>query len=128
MLNICLDAHRALARQVANAFEDFELPGRFCKRVRRVTRFQFKEVLYFLAKGLAGLTEEHVALLCDVFDDGFGLIRYREFVKAVDLVLEKPGAAGIVHFHCEPYKTRNHAHPNSPEHAISMIACFVGFA
>jgi hypothetical protein len=119
MLSIFLDARRALARQVANAFEDFELPGRFCKRVRRVTRFQFKEVLYFLAKGLAGLTEEHVALLCNVFDDGFGLIRYREFVKAVDLVLEKPGAAGIVHFHREPSKTSNHAHPNPPEHAMN---------
>jgi hypothetical protein len=92
------DARRALALQVANAFEDFEMPGRFCKRVRRVTKYQFKEAVYFLAKGLAGLTEEHVALLCDVFDDGLGLVRYREFVRAVDLALDKPGGAGLVHF------------------------------
>eukprot|EP00802_Teleaulax_amphioxeia_P007844 Tamp_07852.p1 GENE.Tamp_07852~~Tamp_07852.p1 ORF type:complete len:669 (+),score=108.86 Tamp_07852:58-2007(+) len=81
---------------VANAFEDFEMPGRFCKRVRRVTKYQFKEAVYFLAKGLAGLTEEHVALLCDVFDDGLGLVRYREFVRAVDLALDKPGGAGAI--------------------------------
>lgn len=81
---------------VADAFTDFEMPGRFCKRVRRVTRFQFQEVLYFITKGLSGLTADHVALLSDTFDDGTGLIRYREFIKAVDLKLEDTGTAGAI--------------------------------
>jgi len=81
---------------VGDAFSDFDLPGRFCKRVRRVTRFQFQEVLYFISKGLSGLKEDHVLLLSDIFDDGSGLIRYREFVKAVDVRLEEPGSAGFV--------------------------------
>ena len=81
---------------VADAFVDFEMPGRFCKRVRRVTRFQFQEVLFFIAKGLSGLTSDHVALLSDAFDDGTGLVRYREFIKAVDLQLEDPGSAGAI--------------------------------
>jgi hypothetical protein len=80
---------------VADAFTDFEMPGRFCKRVRRVTRFQFQEVLYFITKGLSDLTADHVALLSDTFDDGTGLIRYREFIKAVDLKLESSGTAGL---------------------------------
>ena len=81
---------------VGDAFSDFDLPGRFCKRVRRVTRFQFQEVLYFISKGLSGLKEDHVLLLSDIFDDGSGLIRYREFVKAVDVRLEEAGSAGLV--------------------------------
>ena len=59
-----------------------------------MTRFQFEEVLYFIAKGLTGLTDEHVKLLSNTFDDGNGLVRYREFIKAVDMQLEEPGSAG----------------------------------
>jgi hypothetical protein len=31
-----------------------------------------EEALYFLTKGLQGLTEDHVLLLCETFDDGTG--------------------------------------------------------
>ena len=82
--------------EVQDAFTDFELPGRFCKRVRRVTRFQFREVLNFICKGLTGLTEEHILLLSDCFDDGTGLIRYRDFIRAVEWQLERPGGAGAI--------------------------------
>jgi len=100
---------------VADAFTDFELPGRFCKGVRRVTRFQFKEVLYFITKGLSGLTEDHIHLLSSIFDDGTGLIRYREFIRAVDLALEPPttspqGGAGA----------KPHANDSSPAKVATL--------
>mmetsp|Transcript_42065 Transcript_42065/g.85882 ORF Transcript_42065/g.85882 Transcript_42065/m.85882 type:complete len:554 (-) Transcript_42065:110-1771(-) len=75
---------------VENAFFDFERPGKFCKRVQRVTRDQFKEVLNFILNGLHQLSDEEFKELADCYDDGTGLIRYRDFTKAVDPYME-PG-------------------------------------
>jgi hypothetical protein len=38
------------AQQVVDAFADFNLPGRFCKRVKHVTRSQFSTYIFLVSE------------------------------------------------------------------------------
>ena len=98
---------------VADAFVNFEQPGQFCKTVTSVTRRQFEEVLHFITKGIDGLTDGHVLLLCEAFDDGTGLVKHKAFVQAVDSALDEVGTA--------PAGYIPHAYDSGKNNHIAMI-------